>query len=203
MRFIGDVHGKWQTYADLCSEVYSSVQVGDFGIGFGDTPDFLVNGVWANGNHKFIRGNHDDPAECKQYDSFIPDMSYDSKHDIFYIGGALSIDKAYRTDGVNYWSDEELPILELQQAVDMILDIKPAIMVTHDIPEVCVRQLFSFYNNEYPSATRQALDAAFELHKPKLWIFGHWHTSVDSIIDGTRFVCLNELETLDIDIGRV
>jgi hypothetical protein len=36
-------------------------------------------------------------------------------------------------------------------------------------------------------------------HKPKLWIFGHWHVPFDEVIAGTRFICLPELAYIDID----
>ena len=53
-----------------------------------------------------------------------------------------------------------------------------------------------------PSRTRQAFQAMFEAHQPDLWVFGHWHHSFDGVLDGTRFVCLNELEarTFDFDL---
>ena len=51
------------------------------------------------------------------------------------------------------------------------------------------------------SRTRQALDAMFDIHKPDLWLFGHWHDSQDRNVMGTRFICLNELEYKDIEIG--
>ena len=53
---------------------------------------------------------------------------------------------------------------------------------------------------DYPSRTRQAFDAMMSIHRPKLWIFGHWHRSRNEMIDGTRFICLAELEHKDIDL---
>jgi hypothetical protein len=40
----------------------------------------------------------------------------------------------------------------------------------------------------------------FSIHKPDLWIFGHWHCDADEVIDGTRFICLNELSYVDVDM---
>jgi hypothetical protein len=52
-----------------------------------------------------------------------------------YIGGALSIDKAHRTEGLNWWVDEELSIQEMNSIFDKYIKEKPDIMVTHDCPE--------------------------------------------------------------------
>jgi UDP-2,3-diacylglucosamine pyrophosphatase LpxH len=49
------------------------------------------------------------------------------------------------------------------------------------------------------SKTRQALDRMFEIHKPKLWIHGHHHMNLMRDIEGTRFVCLDELSFIDIE----
>lgn len=40
----------------------------------------------------------------------------------------------------------------------------------------------------------------FTAHKPKLWLFGHWHMPFDEVVSGTRFICLAELATIDVDI---
>jgi len=34
-------------------------------------------------------------------------------------------------------------------------------------------------------------------------IFGHWHSNADEVIDGTRFICLNELSYCDIDVNTL
>jgi hypothetical protein len=52
----------------------------------------------------------------------------------------------------------------------------------------------------FQSQTRQAFQSMFKLRQPGLWIFGHWHASFDRVLDGTRFICLAELEYRDIEI---
>ena len=68
-RVIGDVHGNIAEYLAICSECDRSVQLGDMGLGF--------KGVYLPSdevmNHKFIRGNHDDPAACREHPYFIKD----------------------------------------------------------------------------------------------------------------------------------
>jgi hypothetical protein len=55
------------------------------------------------------------------------------------------------------------------------------------------------YKFDDPSITRQALNIMFEIHKPDFWFFGHWHDRRNWSIDGTRFVCLAELDWCDFD----
>lgn len=191
MRYIGDVHGKFDEYLLIASAVPESIQVGDFGIGFGDAPPEL------GPQHRFIRGNHDSPGECANLSTWIPDGTIEN--DMMLIGGALSIDVAMRKEGVSWWRDEELSIRELDLLVQQYLDLKPRVMVTHECPEAVTNQLFSWYRDEiYPSRTRQALSSMWEQHKPELWIFGHWHASRMAIILGTKFVCLGELNYIDV-----
>jgi hypothetical protein len=38
----------------------------------------------------------------------------------------------------------------------------------------------------------------WNFYKPETWIFGHWHLSFDKVISGTRFICLNELDAIDL-----
>lgn len=37
-----------------------------------------------------------------------------------------------------------------------------------------------------------------EIHRPKVWVFGHYHIDKDFELNGTRFICLNELSTIDV-----
>jgi hypothetical protein len=39
-----------------------------------------------------------------------------------------------------------------------------------------------------------------EIHKPDLWIHGHWHLSSRKIYNGVEIISLGELEYVDIDV---
>ena len=192
-RFIGDCHGKIAEYLAICSGCERSVQVGDMGLGF--------KGVYLPHDevisHRFVRGNHDDPNACAEHPYWIEDGTY--KDGIMYIGGAWSIDREYRTEGVSWWRDEELSMEELNNIVDMAVKNKPRVMVTHDCPTSVLDKIFG-YPYIIKTRTGQALDTILELCKPKLWIFGHHHKDVDKVIDGTRFICLNELSFIDLTL---
>ena len=117
-----------------------------------------------------------------------------------YLGGALSIDREFRVEGFSWWSDEELSTPDLNTMVDVYVNTRPEIMVTHDCPESIARLMMVKVNSklEMASRTRQALQSMFEFHQPVVWLFGHWHESLDKVVDGTRFICLAELEHIDL-----
>lgn len=211
-RFIGDVHGKYRQYKQIISGCDRSVQVGDMGVGFRyyvPHDDSGLHGkIFGNppyddmekGNHRFIRGNHDNPQECRKHPFFIQDGAVEDT--TMYVGGALSIDRQYRIEGFSWWPDEELSLQELNQIYDVYVTSKPTVMVTHDAPDSIACLLSRKEKLEFPSRTRQAFQSMFESHRPSLWLFGHWHQSFITDIEGTRFICLAELEFLDIELDR-
>ena len=197
-RLIGDVHGKFMGYNNLVQDSESSIQVGDMGVGFNSREDEYLKGMILSQRHRFIRGNHDDPAKCKGFRSCIEDGSYEDG--VFYVGGAWSIDRAYRTEGVSWWRDEELSYADLSSLVDKHIEKEPSIIISHTAPiEVPMRMGFNIVNSE-GSRTEKALSSMLHFHTPKLWVFGHWHQSFDEVINGCRFICLNELEHIDLDL---
>lgn len=204
MRFIGDVHGKYKPYKRLIKDIPASIQVGDMGVGFRRITDSSwypnpPHYAMTNGNHRFIRGNHDNPTECYKHSQFIPDGQIEGN--MMFIGGAKSTDAHLRYENFDYWKTEELRYDQLNVLTEKYEVNKPEIMVTHDCPEeVAVALNHRQYRLEVPSITRQALQVMFEIHKPKLWIYGHWHISSKMVINGCEFICLNELEAMDIEI---
>ena len=197
IRFIGDVHGWYGEYLRITEQVDESIQVGDMGIGFKIEPSFPKNE--DNPKHRFIRGNHDNPELCKKNSRFILDGTYEEETGMFFLGGGLSIDQKYRTEGVSWWRGEELTIREYGEILDHVLEVKPRIMVTHECPQSVSRLLHS-HHSDITSRTSQFLDTLFSQHQPQIWVFGHHHMNFTIYIDGTEFVCLDELYYTDIDI---
>lgn len=208
-RFIGDVHGKFSRYKTIIEDSQDTIQVGDMGVGFvhygGDKHrHFSSNPPYEKmkaGNHRFIRGNHDNPHVCKKHSQYIPDGTIEGN--MMFVGGALSVDKAWRTIDYDYWVDEELSQPELYQLMDAYEAAKPDIMVTHDCPEWVAQTMESISGRQklgVSSRTRQAFGAFYGLHQPRVWIYGHWHFSFDEVIGKTRFICLNELEVKDVEV---
>jgi hypothetical protein len=210
-RFIGDVHGKFAPYKRIIEGCRNSVQVGDMGIGFRIFPQAKSpHDLMVAGGHRFIRGNHDNPAVCRRNSQCIPNGTIENG--IMFIGGGLSIDKEYRIEGYTWWPDEELSADELKRMIALYIERKPRIMVTHDCPEEVASILLTRIpllgpkKLDFQSRTRQAFQTMWSAHSPELWIFGHYHMSFDHVLrggreTGTRFICLAELEFRDVEIS--
>lgn len=206
MLFIGDIHGKVGDYLDLLARFDEpSVQVGDFGMGFLGPYNMGRAAEAHAAGHRFIRGNHDDPALCRASDGWIEDGH--AEGDMMFVGGAWSIDCGRRLAyedryGVKtWWPDEELSVPELTRMHALYVYRKPKIMVTHDCPTSVAKELFlSNGRKQYITNTAEAFEAMFRDHQPDVWIFGHWHESVRRKIGSTEFICLNELEPFMMEV---
>ena len=215
VRFIGDVHGLWNMYRDVIyrdmvdHNIENSIQVGDLGMGFTSKGQWAPDSAaafdkrFAKGNHRFIRGNHDNPEEVKKSAHYIHDGFYETTdlgNTIMYVGGAWSIDWQWRTMGIDWWVDEELSMQELNLLIEQYKDIQPDIMITHTAPINIPGGPMGIKIFGSGARTEHALQEMLDAHRPKLWIFGHWHKNFDQVVDGTRFICLNELDFIDLEV---
>ena len=202
MIFIGDIHGKTNEYFELIKNIPESIQLGDFGLGFKG----VSTKPWDN-NHKFIRGNHDNPTTCRNHPNYLGDYGI-TDSGIFFVGGGYSIDYKWRQI-YNYsnpkkqvwWEDEEIAESEFPKILELFEKEKPRIVAAHDAPEF-VKAFIVDGNIEdkrrFINRTSDGLmPELIKIHKPEIWIFGHYHTSVDCIIDDVRYVGLDELEVFE------
>lgn len=178
--------------------------MGDVGIGFPGSPYFDIPD-----NAFFIKGNHDNPVRVNMHPNYLGDWGskiIEGKK-VFWVGGAWSIDWQMRTEGVSWWRNEELDLVQFSEAHDAYVEFKPDIMLTHDFPEevgIAILKRFDIPGFKSPepqifkTRTGQALQAMFEAYQPKEWWGGHWHVSWTKNINGTQFRCLNELEYAQI-----
>lgn len=216
IRFLGDVHGKFRRYSTFLDNTpYPTIQVGDMGVGFRRWPHGERGSAphWDKmvaGGHRFIRGNHDSPADCARSSQYIADGTVEGN--MMFVGGALSIDKQWRIEGYSWWPDEELSEDELLAMLAIYHRNHPQIMVTHDCPQYiaasivatipCVGNGETKLDPKFASRTREAFDFMLGHHRPKLWIFGHWHVPFDYMYQGTRFICIPELAMVDVDVDK-
>ncbi len=205
MLLVGDIHGKLYQLKNILHSTDEEVFVlGDIGIGFkgvGSRPFF-------RNNMKFIRGNHDKPSDCREHPQYLGDYGYIPEKKMFFISGAISVDIYRRTEGVDWWPDEQLSYSDLMNAIELYKETKPEIVISHDCPweiteELCdtvVRKnpYLSKYGTPRKYSTNIAFDTMLEFHRPKRWFFGHWHISYEKESNSTLFKCLNELETIQI-----
>lgn len=219
-RLVGDIHGMFNDYRfyslgigreHMGPPAERSIQVGDFGLGFGrKTFDGHVD-EWMkeNPNHRFIRGNHDNPAVIKNTTGYIPDGTIEG--DVMFVGGAWSIDNPdappgwyKRTENVNWWADEECSEEEFSKILEDYKNLKPRVMITHDCPHEIAGQMFwgsgILKGPRYPTRTGNMLQKMFEIHQPDEWYFGHWHVTMKYKSGRTMFQCIGELDHVDVEL---
>lgn len=202
---IGDVHGKTQQYQKMLRQKFEhqrTIQIGDMGIGFAG-----VSLHKMTPNHVWFRGNHDNPEQCRKNPNYLGDYGYLEADKLFYIAGAFSIDKAWRVPGVSWWQDEELSTSDLTHCIELYKASKPEFVVSHEAPKYAAVTLlhdldgayFAAKNGCQLSRTCEAMQVMLDFHRPKEWIFGHYHVNKSFEQDGTKFTCVNELSTYEID----
>lgn len=194
MIFLGDIHGDFRHLSHVLKHAKESVvQVGDLGIGFPNSIDASTGRIFPRepetfpDNFSFIRGNHDNPEVCKKYPNYLGDFGFNGK--FFYVSGAWSIDRSVRVENRDWWAREELSAEELYNAIMLYDHHLPEIIVTHTCPPEIAKMIVG--GDVHGSRTEVALRSMFEIHKPSLWIFGHWHVAWRKNILGTMFHCLS------------
>lgn len=191
---LADVHGKYRRMHEIIREKDKHeyiVQIGDLGFDFSTLDNVDPN------KFKIVSGNHDNMDKIIHIPHYLGDYGYTELNGIhfFWYRGAYSIDRQYRTIGIDYWSDEQNNIETFMKARELYTEVKPDIVLTHDCPESINYHLLPPGANRYQNMTGWALDELFNIHQPKMWRFGHYHKSWRMTIKGTDFRCLNELET--------
>lgn len=212
-RLIGDVHGQMSEYMVYGIDTFEgpTIQVGDFGIGFGQSDYWhnRINTHMADGTHRFIRGNHDNPAKCKEMVGWIPDGRVEN--DVMFIGGAWSIDNPdappgwyKRTAGYDWWDDEQCSMEQFYQFADTYATVKPRVMITHDCPHNIAGHMFwdtgLLAGPRYNTRTGDFLQTLLEIHQPDEWYFGHWHMTGKYQSGRTMFQCIGTYDSVDVEL---
>lgn len=204
LRIIGDIHGKTDEYLNLARQAEYSIQLGDFGFNYSSL------GSLDSNFHKVLGGNHDnyekrDDRFIYQTPHFLGDFGTYSipGYDIFFVRGGNSIDKKERMLFYNWWPDEELSYSKSLEALDLYEATKPNFMISHECPASVIPNVTNrnyYYGQELiPSMTANLLDTMLEIHKPKIWLFGHHHKNVHFYSQGTNFSCIQILDYIDFD----
>lgn len=191
---LADVHGKYRRMHEIIREKDRHeyiVQVGDLGFSY-DTLDNIDPNKF-----KIVSGNHDNMDKIIHISHYLGDYGFTTLNGIsfFFYRGAYSIDRQYRTIGIDYWANEENNIDTFMKARDLYREIKPDIFLAHDCPDFMVPQYIGPHARRYENITGWALGELYKIHQPKLFIHGHYHVSKTTMYGETKFICLNELET--------
>jgi len=198
----GDVHGDWARLLSAIKKHEPSIllQCGDFGfwpnhkiwykymrlVKYGLTEDTTI--YWCDGNHE----NHEYIGKLTQYNEgggclVQPGTYYQSRGSILelpdgrivlFCGGGVSIDKEYRTPGIDWFPEESIKTYREEALLDSIearLNGRGVdIVISHTCPES-----FEISGNllkmKVGDPTRYVLNGILERYGPSLWYFGHWH----------------------------
>ena len=201
----GDWHGDMQ-WARLAINsaaregITQIIHVGDFGLDWpgrkrGIAEDRLSRWLAANNQILYISpGNHDCLENINKmpvgedglitWRSHIKIMPKGGRTvlaglSIGFLGGAYSVDRAFRTEGRDLWASEEAPTVE--QAERLIADGPVDVLICHDAPMgVQVKKKFDLPDDikDRADRTRILLAHAVQETHPALVFCGHWHQRV-------------------------
>ncbi len=194
---IGDTHGSWNRMFDKLDqngvENAYLIHVGDLGMGF--VSPHLQQGILQRSNEKFkergieflaIRGNHDDPSYFTgstklSHIELLPDYTLRELNGekFLFVGGAISIDRIFRTLNQSYWLDEPFVLKpELAQKCDVLITHTAPYWIgpfdKEGIESYCLKDT-TLWDECYQE--RLALDELVKLCTPKKHYCGHFHQS--------------------------
>lgn len=98
----------------------------------------------------------------------------------FSMGGASSVDKEYRTEGVSWWKREEPCSLEYEEALENLGAVgnKVDIILTHTCPKALIVPMFKLAPTQN-SGIERFFNLVYQNISFNSWYFGHWHEDKD------------------------
>lgn len=195
---IGDIHGNhvWMKRVidvAVTQGIDTILQTGDFGCwpgqGGADFFDIVSRYLVKRGVKLYwVPGNHEDYNQIESWNpnDFNEDGHYENRPNLYYVGkvnrwvwngvsfgsagGAYSIDRKYRSPGVDWWpqekfSTEDLIKLKKLQPVDILL--------THDSPTT--NPMPGMKTIVESQLHQQQMNRVGQHMRPKLWFHGHYH----------------------------
>lgn len=152
--------------------------------------------LWCDGNHEDHWALRD-----RTTDELAPNIIYMPRgstytlpdgRTILFMGGAHSIDKYRRTEGIDWFREEVITQSDLENLPDPNTT-KIDIFITHTCPTELVEMLMLKYPEKGMEPSNHALSTLWDMYNPKLWFFGHWHQYMSTLEkdSNTQFYCLS------------
>lgn len=217
--YTGDIHGSTIEIVTFCerfkpTKADTIVILGDVGANyFGNERDAVFKAVFAkleptilciHGNHE-IRPQNIPTYQTKEwndgivwYEEAYPNILFAKDGEIFdiegtkhlVIGGAYSVDKAYRLSrGYGWWADEQ-PSDQTKSYVEQQIKEKDFdVILSHTCPfkyEPIEAFLPGIDQSTVDDSTERWLDTIEEMADYKAWYCGHWH--INKRIDKMHFL---------------
>jgi hypothetical protein len=180
--------------------------LGDFGLYWKYT-DSLIGSTWLDYLSRqkyttlFIDGNHENFDVLMDYSetvNFLGGVAGKFTNKIYHLrrgniytieektfftfGGATSIDKHLRTEGVSWWSEETPSLKEFSFALSNLKKHNNSVdyILTHDCPSKVFKNLCNDKSNEEDvDIVRVMLNKIEILVNCKQWFFGHHHLDIE------------------------
>lgn len=228
---IGDVHGEFEEMQSKMVDIMESagepvnfVQVGDFGLGFErpkkdhDRLTTINHFLKENDSHLWvIRGNHDNPAFWQwgcgyQFSNihFVPDdaIRVIEGKVCYFAGGAVSVDRCRRTQGIDYWAGEicnERNLLGFKERIDILFThdvyhpVSPFGTSSDTLKYWCERDenlMDDIIRSQF--GMRPLYDSIYKINPNFSWYHGHYHESHVTNNDGQIVHSLSILEFKEV-----
>jgi len=207
---VGDIHGDWASLNTLITKKKPDIilQCGDFGWWptFSRIKSTLYRekewshtGVkpqettiyWCDGNHE----DHSDLSKHKEITELYKGINYCPRGStitlpdnrvVLFIGGAESIDRRWRTAGVDWFAEELINNDDLDKC---LVHDRVDIVISHTCP-------FEFHVvtksvDKYNDPSQKALSVVLDKYKPDQWFFGHFHKNQIGKRNNTYWECLD------------
>lgn len=153
----------------------------------------------------WIDGNHEQHSELNKYQngkihelekniffcSRGSSLTLPDGRNILFIGGARSIDKNMRIEGVDWFREETISNKDYDLALSH--DKKIDIIISHTCPEYFAPDLIQGNIAKIYDPSCKALNGLFNTYKPSKWYFGHWHLYKEGYYRNCHWTCLNYL----------
>ena len=197
---------KWHNTTMIYADLYSNKRVKQPWDQYGLRPK-NTKIYWADGNHEDHWAIRKNLIETSNYE-IQPNVFYQSrgstlelpdKRIVLFMGGAESIDKNVRTMGFDWFPDEVISQMDIENLPECNVDI----VISHTCPREFFVKLLSKKEekiNKWMKAKDPSMMAlSYILHKyrPKLWYFGHFHMFKIGYYHDTKWFALNKVSDTD------
>lgn len=215
---VGDTHGNtgwWKYEIFPTAQTYEAsaiVQVGDFGFWPGTHGERYLDKVsryscnyeipvfWIDGNHEWFDRleelgafGAEAPTEVADGVSYLP-RGYAWEWGgvrCLALGGAYSVDKEWRSPGLEWWPQEEITFPDVKRAQ---AKGRAKVMFTHDVPMgVNIPGIHAEGKDTFPASreNRYRLRGVFDVVQPEVLVHGHYHIGYNARLEGCHIVGLN------------
>lgn len=192
LRIIGDTHGEIELLMKEHNCDYTLV-LGDFGVSGRNLTKLNKHLKETNNKVLFVDGNHEYFNKLKRLPElemfggkvgkYAENIFWLKRGEVYEVegksiltfGGAFSVDRVYRTEGVDWFPEEQFSSLEFENLSNNIekYNNKFDYIFTHDCPEHIVRYIHGF--NSYKNKTSDLLENIYKTCEFEKWYFGHHH----------------------------